>query len=98
MYIECKFIYSTYNVHLFSGTNSIIVYVGHTLLGGFFPFYIYQQERSHLTYLTANLVAVGVWMLIAFYWYSIGFFVKIWKTVMLGETYHQCFRGTHVSC
>ncbi len=59
------------------GTNSIIVYVGHILLGGYFPFDIYQQEKTHLTYLTANLVAVCVWMLIAFYWYSIGFFVKI---------------------
>ena len=59
------------------GMNSIIVYVGHKLVEEHFPFAVYNQENSHLTYLTANLVAVSLWMLIAFYWYSLRFFVKI---------------------
>ena len=57
--------------------NSIIVYVGHELFGEYFPFGVYNQEQSHLTFLAANLVAVSIWMLISYYWFSIGFFVKI---------------------
>lgn len=60
-----------------TGMNSIIVYVGHELLGDFFPFAVYNQENSHLTYLTANLVAVALWGLISYYWFCIKFFVKI---------------------
>ena len=59
------------------GMNSIIVYVGHDLLGAFFPFAVYNQEKSHMTFLAANLVAVTLWLLISYYWFALKFFVKI---------------------
>ena len=35
------------------------------------------QSDSHLNLLAANLVAVSIWLIISYYWYWIGFFVKI---------------------
>lgn len=61
----------------FPGSNSIIVYVGHSLLEGYFPFSVYNQEKTHLTFLASNLVAVSLWILISYYWHCIEFFVKI---------------------
>lgn len=60
-----------------AGMNSILIYVGHEVLGGYFPFQWPHQEDNHLIFLSANLVAIGLWMLIAFYCYLIGFYVKI---------------------
>lgn len=57
--------------------NSIIVYVGHELLGDYFPFAVYHQDHTHLTYLTANLMSVSLWLLISYYWAALDFFVKI---------------------
>jgi len=57
--------------------NSIIVYVGSELLQGYFPFSWKEQSDSHLNMLAANLIGVSIWLLISFYWYWIGFFVKI---------------------
>ena len=60
-----------------AGMNSIIVYVGSELLQNYFPFSWKGQSDSHLNLLAANLVAVSIWLIISYYWYWIGFFVKI---------------------
>ena len=60
-----------------AGMNSIIVYVGSELLQNYFPFSWKEQNDSHLNLLAANLVAVSIWLIISYYWYWIGFFVKI---------------------
>ena len=60
-----------------AGMNSIIVYVGSELLHNYFPFSWKEQSDSHLNLLAANLVAVSIWLIISYYWYWIGFFVKI---------------------
>ena len=57
--------------------NSILVYIGSELLEGFFPFGWNGMENTHLEYLASNLISISLWLLIAFYWYSIDFFVKI---------------------
>lgn len=57
--------------------NSIMVYVGSELLEGIFPFGWSGMESSHLEFLISNVISVGLWTLIAYYWYIIKFFVKI---------------------
>ena len=54
-----------------------MVYVGSELLQGYFPFSWSSQGDSHAQFLSANLVGVACWLLIAYYWHWIGFFVKI---------------------
>jgi heparan-alpha-glucosaminide N-acetyltransferase len=61
----------------YPGMNSILVYVGSEVLQNYFPFSWRQQSNSHLNLLFANLVAVSLWMAIAYYWFRTGFFVKI---------------------
>ena len=65
------------SLSLSAGMNSIIVYVCHEVLEHYFPFSWVGQRDSHLSFLSANLVGTCTWMLIAYYWYLIGFFVKI---------------------
>jgi len=57
--------------------NSIIVYVGSELLKGYFPFSWQGQYDSHLKLLVANIISVSIWLVISYYFYCIGFFVKI---------------------
>ena len=57
--------------------NSILVYVGSELLEGIFPFGWSGMNGSHLEYLSSNIFSVAIWSLIAYYWYTIQFFVKI---------------------
>jgi len=59
-----------------AGMNSIMVYLGHEILHSYFPFSFHQQKHSHLTFLSSNLLAVGIWVLISYYWFAINFFVK----------------------
>jgi heparan-alpha-glucosaminide N-acetyltransferase len=62
---------------LFAGMNSIIVYVGHEMFEDYFPFSWVGHRDTCLSFLSSNLVGTCMWMLIAYYWYLIGFFVKI---------------------
>ena len=63
--------------HTHTGMNSILVYVGSEILQGYFPFSWKQQSDSHTKLLFANLAAVTLWIVIAYYWFTIGFFIKI---------------------
>ena len=59
------------------GMNSILVYVSSDIFYNYFPFMWAEQGNSHLNYLSANIVAVVLWILLSYYWYKIDFFVKI---------------------
>ena len=65
----------THTTHVSAGMNSM--HVGSELLQGYFPFSWKEQSDSHLNMLAANLIGVSIWLLISFYWYWIGFFVKM---------------------
>jgi heparan-alpha-glucosaminide N-acetyltransferase len=62
---------------VYPGMNSIMVYVGSELLEGIFPFGWNGMKSSHGVFLTSNIISVSLWCLIAYYWYTIKFFVKI---------------------
>ncbi|KAL5505238.1 hypothetical protein EMCRGX_G006640 [Ephydatia muelleri] len=51
----------------FPGMNSILVYMCSEVFQGFFPFSWTEQNDSHLKLLSANLVAVSVWVLLSYY-------------------------------
>ena len=57
--------------------NSILVYMCHELLHEHFPFSIYNENHTHLTYLSSNLIAVALWLMVSYYWYTVQFFIKI---------------------
>ena len=65
------------SLSLSTGMNSIIVYVGHEVFEDYFPFSWVGHRDSHLSFLSSNLIGTCMWMIIAYYWYLIGFFVKI---------------------
>lgn len=60
------------------GMNSILIYMGSEILESYFPFsYNLNDNATHASLLTMNTIAVAVWILIAYYFYEIKFFVKI---------------------
>jgi predicted acyltransferase len=60
------------------GLNSIFIYCGHSILQGYFPFsYSLDDRETHESLLTMNIVGVSCWILVAYYCYTIDFFVKI---------------------
>uniref|UniRef100_A0A3B3WJE5 Uncharacterized protein n=1 Tax=Poecilia mexicana TaxID=48701 RepID=A0A3B3WJE5_9TELE len=63
---------------LYPGMNSIFVYVGHSLLGFYFPFsWEIGFQQSHWELLLQNLWGTGLWVLIAFLLFKKKFFLKI---------------------
>jgi len=64
----------------FIGMNSIAIYVGHETLDGYFPFHYHlgpDKMKDHWNVLTENLIGTGAWLLIAYYMFTIDFFIKI---------------------
>lgn len=75
------------------GMNSILLYVGHSLLGGYFPFRLtlllllllgneelssYKTDSaSHSRQLQMNCIGVLSWAAVGYYCYLKKFFVKI---------------------
>ena len=60
------------------GLNSILIYMGHELLGSYFPFsYNLNENVTHEALLIENTIGATCWLLIAYYCYNIKFFVKI---------------------
>ncbi|CAM9234292.1 unnamed protein product, partial [Ectocarpus fasciculatus] len=60
------------------GMNSILIYVGHDILAGFFPFRYYETDSgSHARVLQMNLIGTTCWVLIGVYMHRINFFVKV---------------------
>lgn len=59
------------------GLNSILIYVGHDLLGGYFPFSYMTDESNHGDLLQMNIVGVVAWLAVAYLCFRNKFFVKI---------------------
>lgn len=61
------------------GLNSLLIYVGHDVLGGYFPFsYALSTEQdTHAGLLTMNIIGASMWIVVATYCYSTKFFFKI---------------------
>ncbi|XP_074532015.1 heparan-alpha-glucosaminide N-acetyltransferase isoform X1 [Halichoeres trimaculatus] len=63
---------------IFPGMNSILVYVGHSLLGFYFPFsWEMHITESHWEWLFQSLWGTALWVLIAYLLYRKKFFLKI---------------------
>ncbi|CAN7937080.1 unnamed protein product [Ixodes hexagonus] len=60
----------------YAGMNSIAVYVGHSLVGGMFP-WSWKCYETHWCYLFMNLWGTSLWVLAAFIMYRKGVFIAI---------------------
>ncbi|KAF2354707.1 protein of unknown function DUF5009, partial [Trinorchestia longiramus] len=61
----------------FAGYNSILLYVGHELTKGVFPFGWTPVGPYHGTYLFVSLWGTSLWMFIAYLWHKKHFYVTI---------------------
>lgn len=59
------------------GMNSIMIYCGHSLLEGYMPFSYQIYHVNHGTLLQCDALGTLAWVIVAWYCYSIKFFVKI---------------------
>ncbi|KAM9847492.1 heparan-alpha-glucosaminide N-acetyltransferase [Aulostomus maculatus] len=63
---------------IYPGMNSIFVYVGHSLLGFYFPFsWELSHQESHWELLLQSLWGTTLWLIIAYLLYRKKFFLKI---------------------
>ncbi|XP_061818002.1 heparan-alpha-glucosaminide N-acetyltransferase isoform X2 [Nerophis lumbriciformis] len=63
---------------IYPGMNSIFVYVGHSLLGFYFPFsWEMRFQESHWEWLFQSLWGTALWLIIAYLLYRKKFFLKI---------------------
>ncbi|XP_035519623.1 heparan-alpha-glucosaminide N-acetyltransferase [Morone saxatilis] len=63
---------------IYPGMNSIFVYVGHSLLGFYFPFsWEMRFQKGHGEWLFQSLWGTALWVLIAYLLYRKKFFLKI---------------------
>ncbi|XP_046885478.1 heparan-alpha-glucosaminide N-acetyltransferase [Hypomesus transpacificus] len=63
---------------IYPGMNSIFVYVGHALLGSYFPFsWEMRFQQSHWEHLFQGLWGSSLWILVAYLLYRKRFFLKI---------------------
>ncbi|XP_074601482.1 heparan-alpha-glucosaminide N-acetyltransferase [Brevipalpus obovatus] len=51
---------------IYPGMNSIVLYVGHMVTAGYFPFYFGVDNTSHYQLLFRDLVGVNLWLIISF--------------------------------
>ena len=61
---------------VYPGMNSILVYAGSETLGNWFPF-SWRASQIHLHLLAQNFTGTALWVVIAYYLFTIEFFVKI---------------------
>lgn len=61
---------------VFPGMNSILVYVGHEMVHKYFPF-SWNASQTQLNILSQSFVGTVLWVIIAYYLFTINFFVKI---------------------
>lgn len=61
---------------VYPGMNSILVYAGSETVGGWFPF-SWNASQTHLNLLAQNFTGTVLWVIIAYYLFTVKFFVKI---------------------
>lgn len=54
----------------YPGMNSILLYIGHSLTGGMFPFAFLSNSNSHVWLLAQNLWGVLLWLIISHVLYT----------------------------
>ena len=57
--------------------NAIVIYVGHEILEGYFPFSWKPVQSNHGAHLVMNLWGASLWTLIAFFMHYKKFYVSI---------------------
>ncbi|XP_028915224.1 LOW QUALITY PROTEIN: heparan-alpha-glucosaminide N-acetyltransferase-like [Ornithorhynchus anatinus] len=63
---------------IYPGMNSIFVYVGHSLLGSYFPFnWEMKSPASHMEPLAQDVLGTAIWVSVAFSLFRKNFFLKI---------------------
>ncbi len=62
---------------LYIGKNSILIYCIHGILHKYFPFSYSTSSTSHARQLQTDFIGASCWLLVSYYFYKIGFFVKI---------------------
>ncbi|XP_038599291.1 heparan-alpha-glucosaminide N-acetyltransferase-like [Tachyglossus aculeatus] len=63
---------------IYPGMNSIFVYVGHSLLGSYFPFnWEMKSPASHMEPLAQDVLGTAIWVFVAFLLFRKNFFLKI---------------------
>ncbi|KAF2074610.1 hypothetical protein CYY_004080 [Polysphondylium violaceum] len=62
---------------IYVGMNPISIYMGHEILGGYFPFSFYMSQPTHTLYLLSNCIGVACWLLIAYQMYRNKLFINI---------------------
>jgi heparan-alpha-glucosaminide N-acetyltransferase len=60
----------------FIGMNSILVYVGHELVHGYFPF-DWNSDETYTTMMARNVTGTMLWVIIGYYLYKVKIFVKV---------------------
>ena len=61
----------------YAGMNPLVLYVGHELLKGIFPFSWTLESQTHAAYLGMSLWGTGLWMVIAIFMYKKNIFLRI---------------------
>jgi len=62
---------------IYVGMNSIVIYMGHEILGSFFPFSYDPIANSHAGLLFTNLIGASCWAIIAYYLFLKKIFISI---------------------
>ena len=63
---------------IFLGMNSILAYSFHGIFNEFFPFsYALSSHPTHAQLLQRDFIGATCWLVVAYYWYSVDFFVKV---------------------
>lgn len=63
---------------VYAGMNSILLYVGHSVLGSMFPWrWSIGPMNTHLVLLMENIWHASMWVVIAYYFYCIKVFVSV---------------------
>ncbi|XP_075241526.1 heparan-alpha-glucosaminide N-acetyltransferase-like [Convolutriloba macropyga] len=61
----------------YAGMNSLLLYMGHELLMGWFPFSWGVEFPDHTTFMLENVTACALWIGIAGFCYHVNFFFKV---------------------
>ena len=61
----------------FAGSNAILLYVGHQIMGRYFPFFYVVHESSHAWLLLRCSITTSLWLFIATYLHKKNFFLTV---------------------
>ncbi len=61
----------------YAGMNSIVLYVGHELCTGRFPFDWVPYTPGHAERLAMNMIGTALWVLVSYRMYKANFFVSV---------------------